>query len=82
MAATALFRVRNVKYNTREVWVRGAPAEQVRTGVRQGDATCGSCGHAWTAQAGVTGLRNTLGGVHLECPKCEARGTVSGDDFE
>ncbi|HYW30101.1 MAG TPA: hypothetical protein VE869_01260 [Gemmatimonas sp.] len=82
MADTALFRVQNVKYNTRGVPVRGAPDEQVRTGVRQAEATCGSCGHAWTAQAGVTGLRNTLGGVHLECPKCEARGTVNADAFE
>jgi hypothetical protein len=82
MADSASFRVRNVKYNTRVVQARGAPDEHVRTGVGQVDATCASCGHAWTAQAGVTGLRNVLGGVHLECPRCEARGTVSGDAFE
>lgn len=82
MATHSEFRLRDVKYNTRLSHELGAPDQHVRTGVRQGDATCLGCGHEWTAQAGVTGLLNTLGGVHLECPKCEARGVVTGDAFE
>jgi hypothetical protein len=82
LANTAPFRVRNVRYNTRVVRHPGAPDEHVRTGVKQVDATCVSCGHEWTAQAGVSGLLNMLGGVRLECPRCEAGGTVSQDAYE
>jgi hypothetical protein len=82
MTDAASFRLRNVVHNTRLSHDAGTENQQVRTGVRQGDATCVSCGHAWTARAGVTGLLNMLGGVRLECPNCEARGSVRTEAFE
>ena len=82
MHGTSAFRVRNVKYNSRLAREPGGKEELVRTGVREVDATCVACGHAWTAQAGVTGLLNKLGGVHLECPNCEAGGVVASDEYE
>jgi len=81
MADPALFSVRNAQYNTRIATELTPPGQVVRTGVRTVDATCLSCSHEWTAQAGVTGLRNILNGVHLECPKCEARGAVHSKAF-
>lgn len=80
MADTAHFRVREVHYGN-GLSHSGVTAPADRTGVTQAEATCTSCGHAWTATAGQTGLRNMLGGIRLECPNCEARGEVRTQAF-
>lgn len=80
MGDTASFHVRDVHYGN-GLSHTGVTAPHERTGVTQAEVTCVGCGHAWTATAGQTGLRNMLGGVRLECPNCEALGNVRTQAF-